>query len=159
MRISDSSPGVRAQVTARYEAVFSDGTRVEGDKAFMTLAKLSGLKSLLLAGDAGISAAAVEKLKAKMPGLAVRTFERTPSILGEACHILMRNHYDKNVIVYWVNTEGQRAHPRTIKPNAQYHGNTRFGSRYEAYTDDKLVATFEVVVPKKGAHMIWEIKP
>ena len=129
-----------------------------GDKAFMTLAKMGSLKSLLLAADAGISAAAVEKLKAQRPDLTVRPFERTPSSLGRPCRHGARNLCDKDVMVQWVSYEGQLAHPRTIKPNATIHLGTRAGVRYEAYIGGKLIATYNVVSVPGRPSVVWDIK-
>ena len=129
-----------------------------GDKAFMALAKLGCLKSLLLAGDAGVSAAAVEKLKAQRPDLTVRQFERTPSSLGRACRHAARNLCKKDVIVQWVNFEGQHANPRTIKPNATLHLGRHSGVRYEAYIDGKLIGTYNVAAGAGRPQVIWEIK-
>ena len=130
-----------------------------GDKAFMTLAKMGSLKSLLVAGDAGVSAAAVEKLKAQMPDLIVRQFERTPSASGSPCRYGAVNRCDKNVIVHWVDYEGQLSRPRTIRPNATAHLGTRSGARYEAYIDGKLIGTYHVAPGPKGPqYVLWEIK-
>ena len=134
-----------------------------GDKAFVTLAKLGGLKLLLLAEDAGISEAAAEKLEAQRLDLTVRRFERTPSALGRPCHIMIRNRCDKDVVFHWVNFEGQLVRPRTIKPNASHRLGTCAGYRYEAYIDDKLIATYNVDSAYKPApggrpYVAWEIK-
>ena len=130
-----------------------------GDKGFMTLAKVGGLKSLFLAGDAGVSAAAVEKLKAQRPDLTVRQFERTPSGLGPRCIHVARNLCDKDVIVQWVDFEGRHAHPRTIKPKAAIHLGSNSGVRYEAYIDGKLVSTYSVAPVQGRPYVVWEIKP
>ena len=137
-----------------------------GDKAFMTLAKLGSLKSLLLAGDAGISAAAVEKLKAARPDLTVRPFDRTPSGSGRPCYMVIKNLCDKDVVVYWADFDGKLSHPRKMRPNANVHQSTRLGCRYEVYIDDKLIDTYNVapynvaVTPasRRRSYVVWEIK-
>ena len=134
-----------------------------GDKAFMTLGKMGSLKSLLLAADAGVSKAAVEKLQARRPDLAVRHFERTPSSSGGFCHMVAKNLCDKDVIVYWVNFEGQLANLRTLKPNTTHHHGSRIGVRYEAHLDGKLISTYNVTPappppPGKRVYVVWEIK-
>jgi hypothetical protein len=132
-----------------------------GEKAFSTLAKVGGLKSLLLSGDAGISDTAIEKLKAQRPDLTVRPFDRTPSALvGRACHMVVKNLCSKEVIVYWADFNGKLAHPRKMKPNANVHQRSAFGCRYEAHIDGKLVETYIVTpVPQGKAHyVVWGIK-
>jgi len=140
--------------------VLIGSTWTGGDEGFMTLAKVGGLKSLFLAGDAGISAAAVEKLKAQRPDLAVRQFERTPSGLGPPRNHRVRNSYKKDVIVHWVDYEGQLANPRTIKPNRQVFLGRNSGGRYEAYIDGKLIGTYHSAPGPQGPpYAVWEIKP
>ena len=131
-----------------------------GDKGFMMLAKVTGLKSLLLAGDAGISGAAVEKLQAQRPALTVRRFDWTPSGLwGPRCHMVTKNLSGKDVIVYWSDFNGKHSYSRKIKPNAAAHHGSAFGCRYEAHIDDKLVETYNVPsTPGEKAYVIWEIK-
>ena len=131
-----------------------------GDKGFSTLAKVGGLKSLFLAGDAGISAAAIEKLKTQRPDLTVRPFDRTPSALvGTGCHMVLKNLSGKEVIVYWADFNGKLAHPRKMKPNATAHQRSAFGCRYEAHIDGKLVETYIVTpAPEKKPYVVWGIK-
>jgi len=126
-----------------------------GDKAFTMLAKMSSLKSLLLAGDAGISVATVEKLKALRPDLKIRKYEHTPSGLGGPCIHFARNNCDKEVTVYWSNYEGNIVQARIIAPNGKIQIGGRGGRRYKAYIDGKLVATYRVTL-KPG--VVWEIK-
>jgi len=126
-----------------------------GDKAFMMLAKLSSLKSLLLAGDAGISAATVEKLKTLRPDLKIRKYEHTPSGIGGPCAHFARNNCDKAVTVYWSNYQGNIVQARIIAPAGKIKIGGRGGRRYKAYIDGKLVATYRVI-PKPG--VVWEIK-
>jgi len=135
-----------------------------GDKAFSTLAKVGGLKSLLLAGDAGVSDAAIEKLKGRRPDMTVRPFDRTPSALvGRGCHMVLKNLRGKEVIVYWVDFNGKLSSPRKMKPNATAHQRSAFGCRYEAHIDGKLVETCIVTpasrVRGKHPYVVWEIKP
>jgi len=131
-----------------------------GDKGFMTLAKVTGLKSLLLAGDAGISDAAVEKLQAQIPALTVRRFDWTPSGLwGPRCHMVTKNLSGKDVIVYWSDFNGKHSSSRKLKPNAAAHHGSAFGCRYEAHIDGELVETYNVPsTPGEKAYVIWEIK-
>ena len=125
-----------------------------GDKAFVTkLGKLSGLKTLFLAGDAGISPAAVEKLQAQMPRLTIVRFERTPSPISAPCFMTMHNRTGRDVVVFWIGYTGKLSHSRTIKPNEQRKQRTHVGGRYEAYLDGKLISRC-VVVPDH----VWEIK-
>ena len=126
-----------------------------GDKAFMMLAKIRSLKSLLLAGDAGISPATVEKLKALRPDLKIRKYEHTPSGIGGPCPHFARNNCDKAVTVYWSNYEGNIVQARIIAPAGKIKIGGLSGRRYKAYIDGKLVATYRVI-PIPG--VVWEIK-
>ena len=126
-----------------------------GDKAFMMLAKLSSLKSLLLAGDAGISPATIEKLKALLPDLKIRKYEHTPSGIGGPCPHFARNNCDKAVTVYWSNYQGNIVQARIIAPAGKIKIGGLSGRRYKAYIDGKLIATYRVM-PKPG--VVWEIK-
>jgi hypothetical protein len=132
-----------------------------GDKAFATLSKLGCLKSLLLAGDAGISAAAVEKLKGARPDLIVRPFDRTPSGLSGSCHMVIKNLTGKDIVVHWADFSGKLSRPRKMKPGANAHQRSAFGCRYEVHIDEKLVETYYVVPVETGkrAYVVWEIKP
>jgi hypothetical protein len=125
-----------------------------GDKAFMMLAKMRSLKSLLLAGDAGVSPATIEKLKTLRPDLKIKKYEHTPSGIGGPCPHFARNNCDKAVTVYWSNYQGNIVQARTIAPNGKIKIGGRSGRRYKAYIDGKLIATYRVM-PKPG--VVWEI--
>lgn len=131
-----------------------------GDKGLVTLAKIKGLKSLLLAADSKVSDEAVEKLRATRPDITIRLFDRTPSALADRCRMVMKNSCDKDVMTYWVDFNGKHKYPRRLKPGANVHSDSRFGCRYEAYIDEKLIATYNVVPQKSGkAYVVWDIKP
>ena len=106
-----------------------------GDEAFMTLAKISSLKSLLLADDAGISPATVEKLKVLLPDLKIKKYEHTPSGLGGPCIHFARNNCQREVTVYWSNYEGNIVQARKIAPGGKLQIGGRGGRRYKAYID------------------------
>jgi hypothetical protein len=158
--VNFSNPLVKRIEPGELGTVLIGSTWTGGDRGFMTLAKVGGLKSLFLAGDAGISAAAVAKLKAQKPDLTVRQFERTPSGLGPPRRHGVRNGYDRDVMVRWVDFEGQLAPPRTVRPNRQLTLGRYSGGRYEAYIDDKLIATYHVPPGPEGPpYLVWEIIP
>ena len=135
-----------------------------GDKGLETVAKVGGLKQLFLAGDAGVSAAAVEKLRAQRPDLVISPFDRTPSAYYGRCRLVLKNLCDKDVVVYWVHFNGKLVRTWAMKPNASVHHNSVVGGRYEAHIDDKVIATYTVVpatvAPAQGAkaYVVWEIK-
>ncbi len=131
-----------------------------GDKGFAALEKVGGLKSLLLiAGDAKVSDAAVEKLRARRPDIVVRMFDHTPSYFTARSHMVMKNLTGSDVMVYWVNFNGKHQYPRKMKPNANVHQPSVLGCRYEAYFDDMLIGTFTTLPGKDAkAYAVWEIK-
>ena len=130
-----------------------------GDKGLETVAKIGGLKTLFLAGDAGVSPAAVEKLKGSRPDMTVRHFDHTPSALYGKCHLVIKNTGDKDVVVHWVHFSGKLVRAWKMTPNATVHNGSGIGCRYQAYIDDKLAVTYTVAPPKDGkAYVVWEIK-
>ncbi|MBL7134810.1 MAG: NPCBM/NEW2 domain-containing protein, partial [Phycisphaerae bacterium] len=137
-----------------------------GDKTFMTLKKMPSLKTLLLAGDCGVSSGAVEKLQAEMPDLTITHFDRTPSVHGGACSFTFGNRTGKEVAVFWVRYTGHLHLYCNLKPGGKMKRGIREGYRFEAYylrkdytrpedyNRSKPISRFVA----KG-DSIWEIKP
>ena len=125
-----------------------------GDKAFIaSFGKLSGLRTLLLTGDARVSPDAVNKLQTAMPRLTIVRPDRTPSPVNEKCYVMMHNCTKRNVTVLWVNFRGKLVHPRTIGPGKLRTQQSRVGARYEAYLDGKLISKYVVI-----SNDVWKIK-
>ena len=130
-----------------------------GDKKFAELAKVRGLKTLLIAADSGVSPAAVKKLQAARPDQAIEQYDRTPSQYTGHCTIKIRNHTRKQLVVHWSNFEGRLVRAWKVRPGATVHGRSGFGCRYEAYdAEDKLVRTCSVPVNYGRSIWDWEIR-
>ena len=71
-----------------------------------------------------------------------------------------KNLTGKEIMLYWVDFDGQHKYPRKMKHGATYHVSSRNWCRYEAYyMDGKKFAAYVVGVPPGGTpYMTWEIK-
>jgi len=154
------NPTIRSISENEFRSILIGDVWTGGDKGMATLARSGALKLLLLARDAGVSEAAIEKLRALRPDIKIRMFDRTPSALGGPCHVVFKNQTGKDIMLYWVDFEGQYKYPRKLKPNASFHAPSRIWCRYEVCRmDGTKFATYVVDVPPGGKpYVTWDIK-
>jgi hypothetical protein len=154
------NPTIRSISENEFRSILIGDGWTGGDKGMATLARIGALKLLLLARDAGVSDAAIEKFRRARPDIKIRMFDHTPSALGGACHVVFKNQTGKDIMLYWVDFEGQYKYPRKLKPNASFHAPSRIWCRYDVRRmDGTKFATYVVEVPPGGKpYVAWDIK-
>ena len=129
----------------RLANVLVGGGWTGGDKALSTFNKMPSLQTLLVAENSGVSAGAIAKLQAQMPGLTItRLIKRTPSPKkNKRIQITWRNLTRRNVVVLWIDTEGKLRFSDYLKPAHVMTRPAHDGHRYETHYRRKDYASAE----------------